>query len=48
LVAGLRGQSLQLQLAHDPFSSALNRSKIAQMQVLASEADNRQADAAQD
>jgi hypothetical protein len=45
-VAGLRGYSLRLQLAHQPLSPALTRYDLAQMHVLASKAGNRQSDAA--
>jgi len=37
-----------MQLAHDPLLFALNRSKFPQQRVLASEASDRQPDAAED
>jgi hypothetical protein len=45
-IAGLRGESLQMQLTHDRLLSALSRSKLTSKYVLASEASTRQADAA--
>jgi hypothetical protein len=44
-IAGLRGESLQMQLTHDLLLSALNRSDLTPKYILASEASTRQADA---
>ena len=41
-VAGVRGQSLRMQLAHHPFPLALIRHDLAQVQVLASKAGSGQ------
>jgi hypothetical protein len=48
MAGGSRGESLQMQFAHDLLPSALSRLKLALMHVLASEAGSCHSDAADD